>query len=75
MDLGLSFAFNMLVEAAEDFLSLLKFPHNHISFMHCPNVAPTCSGCLFISILSGLIYFPHYSSFLELVSMKSLQFN
>lgn len=74
MDFDLSSAFNTLVEATEDFLSLLKFPHNHISFMLCPDAAPACSVCLFISSLSNLIYFPHYSS-LELVSMKSSQFN
>lgn len=46
MDFDLSSAFNTLVEATEDFLSLLKFPHNHISFMLCPDAAPACSVCI-----------------------------
>lgn len=71
MGFGLPFACNILIEGAEDFLSLLMFPHNYISLTLCPShVVPTCSVCLFISILSDLIYFP-----LFLFSLLGLDIN
>ena len=58
MGYGLPFAFNILIEGTEVFLSLM-FPHGYFSVMLCPSdVVTIFSVCIFIFILSDLLHFP-----------------